>query len=516
MSSQPEIFSHLTAAERDKLTELARRLPKGAVAVEIGSYLGASACALAEGLQDIGGRLFAIDTWTNLAMSEGPRDTFADFRRNTASYGETIQPIRGTSLDVAPSFPRTIDFLFVDADHSYEAVRADLEAWRPHLARAALVVMHDYGWAEGVRRAVRDSLAPYQLEGGHRLGELYWARVDRDAHRSDLRASLIIPTRERPEYLADALEGAAAQDLPNSDHEVLVVDNAPSERVEQIVEEASRRHETLEIRYLAEPRTGLHRARHRGAREARGEILAYVDDDVLLPAGWLAAILEPFGDPNVAVVGGKVEPRWEAPVPDWWRHFPDSYLSLLDLGGERKYLDDPGLIYGCNMAVRRAVLFQLGGFPPDSLADPQLKWQRGDGETGLCRKALADGFELVYEPRAVLEHRIPAERLTPRAMRRRGEKSGLSASYARLRSDASRHFAWLRRLVGGLRSMAHGLRSALRARWPGRGDVKVRDAADAAYWLAYGGQHLRALVDPGLRRNLLRPTHLEWSSEEDR
>lgn len=330
-----------------------------------------------------------------------------------------------------------------------------------------------------------------------------------------LRASLIVPTHGRPELLADALEGAASQNLPADDFEILVADNSPGGPTEEIVEDADRRHEP-EIRYLAEPRTGLHHARHRGARHARGEILAYVDDDVLLPPGWLAAMLDPFGDPEVAVVGGKVRPRWEAPVPDWWRHFPDSYLSLLDLGDERTSLEDPGLIYGCNMAVRRDLLFQLGGFPPDSLADPRLKWHRGDGETGLCRRALAEGYRLVYEPRATLEHRIPAERLTARAMRRRGAKSGLSESYAHLRADARRPGGLWRLLYRGARALVRSARAALRARWPGRGDLRVRDAADAARWWAYGGQHLRAAVDPRLRRSLLRPTYLEWSSEEDR
>lgn len=167
------IQTHLTKEEKYKLYKLSS-LKKG-VAVEIGSYLGSSSCFIALARKKKpGGMLFCVDTWQNDAMSEGAKDTFLTFLENTQNFSDIIRPQRGKSAEVAAVWEGPVDFLFIDGDHSYEGVRADVEAWFPKLSSGALVVFHDYGWAEGVRRVIGEYVAPRAKKEGT-LPNLYWA-----------------------------------------------------------------------------------------------------------------------------------------------------------------------------------------------------------------------------------------------------------------------------------------------------------------------------------------------------
>lgn len=107
-------------------------------------------------------------------MSEGQRDTFDEFQRNTAKYEEFIVTSKGTSHEIAKKFDKKVDFLFIDGDHSYEGVKLDVDDWFPKLNNGAIVIFHDIGWAEGVQRVVEKSVQPYAKKDG-RLPNMYWA-----------------------------------------------------------------------------------------------------------------------------------------------------------------------------------------------------------------------------------------------------------------------------------------------------------------------------------------------------
>jgi GT2 family glycosyltransferase len=183
----------------------------------------------------------------------------------------------------------------------------------------------------------------------------------------------------------------------------------------------------------------LHTGRHLGAREAAGEILVFVDDDVIARPGWLGAIRQAFEDPAVALVGGKSLPGWEGDVPWWIDLFRDTLpggwtigaLSLIDLG-DWPHDIAPEYVYGCNYSVRRDVLFSCGGFHPDSLPR-ELIARRGDGETALSLAIGRAGHRARYVPEASLLHRVPPERLTKEYFRWRFYCQGISNSYAEVR-----------------------------------------------------------------------------------
>lgn len=174
-SGEPwKIFTHLTVAERLLLYRLGKQQPPGAVLVEIGSYLGASSCFLAAAARKRGGKLHCIDTWDNKGMSEGKRDTWEEFSRNTGRFADEIITHRGKSTEISKIFNHQIDLLFIDGDHSYEMCKSDIEAWTPYLKKGGILIMHDYTWAEGVNRVVNEIIRPRQIDIGHVIQNTYW------------------------------------------------------------------------------------------------------------------------------------------------------------------------------------------------------------------------------------------------------------------------------------------------------------------------------------------------------
>lgn len=322
------------------------------------------------------------------------------------------------------------------------------------------------------------------------------------------RISVIVPTHNRPDYVIDAVRSIANQALPDpGSFEILVIENAPQATLEARIAELTAEF-SVAVGYLHETRPGLHQARHRGALEAHGLILVYVDDDVLAPPGWLAAMVEPFDNKDVAIVGGLVRPRWEAPTPVWLDQFPASYLSLLDAGGDARDFDYPDGAYGCNMAVRRGVLIQVGGFHPDAMGwDRRRFWLRGDGEGGLHLRVLAAGHRAVYQPSAIIDHRIPGARLTLSAMCRRALLVGLSHSFMDIRSDLGDSRKSWRRTTRGLKSLAlMGRHAASILRH--RTDWRFRLSE---VWRRYGyaRQHLLAVFNGRAREYLERESYLD-------
>jgi glycosyltransferase involved in cell wall biosynthesis len=243
--------------------------------------------------------------------------------------------------------------------------------------------------------------------------------------------TLIVPTYRRPEVVR-CLDSIQQQRLDGGlDLEVLLVDNAADDRLRSTVE-AYNLKARVPVRYVAEPNLGLHNARHAGVRAASGDVLVFTDDDASFDPHWLAAYAEAFAEhPEMAAAGGPVRPVWETPPPAWLARFMADYptmfpvLSLMEPYTEFR-LGPAGWFFGVNMAIRRSVLVELGGFNPDSFGSLWL----GDGETGLNRRLWEVGALIGYVPRALVYHHVPPERMSPRYFRRRQANDGACDVYA--------------------------------------------------------------------------------------
>ena len=171
------VSSHLTPQERYRLFKLAAG---SETLLEIGSYVGASACCFGAACKLKGkGKIYCIDTWNNDAMSEGNKNTYQEFLENTSPFSDFIVPVRGFSTEVVAdieSSVQRVDLLFIDGDHSYGGVKADWEAYRKLLGSGSVVVFHDYGWAEGVKRVVQEDVLPV-IDSCSQLPNMWWGKV---------------------------------------------------------------------------------------------------------------------------------------------------------------------------------------------------------------------------------------------------------------------------------------------------------------------------------------------------
>jgi glycosyltransferase involved in cell wall biosynthesis len=474
--------SQLSARELVLLYRLAAAIPEAGRVTIVGRLAPDGVVMVAAGAHQRRGRV-AIDGPVSETLPDG--------------LAATAVPAADVGHETTPAD------LLVFADPSLDTAAEALA----NAATGALVAAADSRRREVLEGLVRRTIVPKQTEGGRVVDGIYWSRVDasrRPWQSTDPRASVIVPTHNRPDSLMAAVGSILKHQSLDGGFEVLVVENAPRPQLAQPIADAART-APMVVRHLHEPLPGLHRGRHRGAVEARGAILVYVDDDVLTAPGWIEGMVAPFVERDVAIVGGPVRPLWESPPPTWVAEISDSYFSLLDLGERELELCYPQGAYGCNMAIRRDVLFEVGGFNPDAMGwDPKMFWLRGDGETGLHRKVSEAGYRVVYHPAAGLLHRLPASRVTPRAIRRRGLLVGLSHSFTSIRSAPRDGLLRLRLLVRAGRALGSAVQCATAA--SRGGSRRVRHLSDAWRYWGYAAQHVMAAVRPRVFRYITRPS----------
>ncbi len=232
------------------------------------------------------------------------------------------------------------------------------------------------------------------------------------AHAAAPFISVIVCTRNRTVMLAQCLPRLLKLDYPH--YEVIVVDNAPSDSsTAQLVAQLAQHNARL--RYVSEMRVGLSRAGNTGLHHARGEIVAFTDDDVQPAADWLTALVVGFrAADNVGCVTGYTLPaELETQAQYWFEEFGGfnkgrGFKRLIyDLAQHRPpnnplYPYIPGIFgAGANMAFRTATLRQIGGF---DLALGGGSVIGGGGDIDAFFRVIMSGAQLVYEPSALLSH----------------------------------------------------------------------------------------------------------------
>ncbi len=254
------------------------------------------------------------------------------------------------------------------------------------------------------------------------------------------RISVITSTRNHSNSLKKTIASVVSQTVSSEEFEVLIIDNGSTDNTKEVVEELTKENSKYTIRCIYEPIPGLLSGRHRGALEAKGDILVFIDDDVEVDKNWLQAFKDTFKKyPSAQVVGGKNLPKFEVDPPEWilrmWnKNKPYKILgelSILDLGDEEREVS-PLYVWGLNFSIRKSALFELGGFHPDGYPKHLLHF-RGDGETGIALKSMEKGLKAIYQPKALVYHIIPSDRLTIEYFEMRYVIQGISDSYTAIR-----------------------------------------------------------------------------------
>lgn len=234
--------------------------------------------------------------------------------------------------------------------------------------------------------------------------------------------TVVVCTRDRPRELERCLAALAAQQYARFD--ILVVDNGSGDSVA----ECCRARGAACIR---EPHPGLTRARNLAARAARGEIVAYLDDDAIAEPGWLSALVRTFADPRVAAVAGHT--RYMKAQGDSLE-MTDEDAPYEGRTRERLVVDRTmpewftlacfgGIGDGNTMAFRRAVLTSAVRF--DERIGRGRLIDSGDEHVAFM-SLIADGYRVAHAPDAVVRHPAPGTAPLQRAKRARDLRSSLT------------------------------------------------------------------------------------------
>ncbi len=255
------------------------------------------------------------------------------------------------------------------------------------------------------KKAVTESKHSHQVQQiGHNAEHLR-------EREPTMRITVVLCTYNRCQTLRRALDSAAGLTVPESVHwEILVVDNNSDDQTREVVQEFSSRYPGR-FRYLFEPQPGKSYALNAGIREARGDVLAFMDDDVTVEPTWLQNLTAALHDGEWAGAGGRILPaRWFSP-PRWLSlegpYAMGTILALFDLGPEAGQLAQPP--FGTNMAFRREMFDKYGCFRTDLGPSPGSEIREEDTEFG--RRLMGAGERLRYEPSAVVYHAVPEHRL---------------------------------------------------------------------------------------------------------
>ncbi|MFZ3059413.1 MAG: glycosyltransferase family 2 protein [Candidatus Methanoperedens sp.] len=234
-----------------------------------------------------------------------------------------------------------------------------------------------------------------------------------------MKVSIIIPTHNRANSLKKTIE-SIVEIRNEADIELIVVDNNSTDNTKNIIESYS------DIaHYVFEENTSFTKARETGAKNSKGDILLYLDDDVIVHPGSLKEITSIFGNYlDCGVIAGKILPQYEESPPDWalacqrsfngWSLYNSEEMPHLGIG-----FQEVTWAAGPMMAIRKDAYIKVGGFPPDTIGvetNNQTRTFRklyiGPGDVGLCEKIRNFGYKVYYSPNISCCHIISKIRFT--------------------------------------------------------------------------------------------------------
>lgn len=209
--------------------------------------------------------------------------------------------------------------------------------------------------------------------------------------------SVIIPTFNNSSILSKSLKTWESQSIDEEAYEILVVNNNSSDNTDAVALKFVEANSNFS--YYSEPRPGATNARHRGARESKGDILVFADDDGLYNTDCLKSIKEAFeAMPEVGAVACKIDILWNGDEPEWIKPYL-FMLGKLDYGS--KMFSKQNIYFNSGLfAIKRSVFEELHGFNPDLVGGKII----GDGDTGLVMKMWDAGIPIGWAPGAVMQH----------------------------------------------------------------------------------------------------------------
>jgi glycosyltransferase involved in cell wall biosynthesis len=241
--------------------------------------------------------------------------------------------------------------------------------------------------------------------------------------------SIIIPAYNRAKLIKKTIDSLINQSLLKDNYEIIVADNNSSDNIKEVVEKIIRDNVELKIRYVLEPRQGVHFARNTGAKAAENEILYFTDDDMEADKNLLEELLKLFNmNEKLGTATGLVLPKFEIEPPLWIKKYCQNAILSITEKKEKNLIfsqKDVG-VFSCHQAIKKDVLFKAGGFDPENVKGSWV----GSGETSLNHYIENLGYEFGYTSKSIIYHLIPKERLTQKYINKRLANQGSADSYS--------------------------------------------------------------------------------------
>ncbi len=209
--------------------------------------------------------------------------------------------------------------------------------------------------------------------------------------------SIVIATSNRADSLVRTLDSLLHVNYPSDKLEILVIDDGSTDHTPEAVKALTESFQPAPLLCHSLPKGNITHARNRGAKEAIGEVVVFTDDDCTFEPDWLRTLVQPLQDTQIgAVGGGDCAPPDLAPFEAAVDH---AFCSLLGVGGVRhggsghraaRYVPR-----GCNMAARREVILEAGGF--------DTRFFNGE-EIDLDYRIEKAGYRLVFQDHCTVQH----------------------------------------------------------------------------------------------------------------
>ena len=188
--------------------------------------------------------------------------------------------------------------------------------------------------------------------------------------------------------------------------EIICIVDGSKEYYDLIREKYSELFKEDEIRLLLnEKNLGLLQSRNRGAKLSNGDVVAFIDDDAVADKRWIEELVRMYEEHDAIAAGGKLEPLWIAKKPRW---LPEEFywmIGVTHLGFPEKITEIRNT-FGSNLSFRKDVFLELGGFNPEMGGIKGSRMLQG-GETELCERMRKKfGRGVIYNPDAIVYHKI--------------------------------------------------------------------------------------------------------------
>ena len=314
----------------------------------------------------------------------------------------------------------------------------------------------------------------------------------------DISVVICAYTEDRRDQVCAAIESVRAQSLPSRDI-IVVVDHNPA--LYEMLAAAFDDVNVVESRGVK----GLSGARNTGIAEAKGEIVAFLDDDATAHPDWLKFLGDSYDEPAIMGVGGLTVPDWQTARPAW---LPEEFYWVV--GSSYTGMPEPGTpvrnLLGANMSFRREAFALVDGFQT-GIGRTSDKRPLGCEETEFCIRLAQESPAslLVMENRALVSHFVPDSRCTFSYFVRRCYAEGISKAQVTASVGSADGLSAERSYVTRALPLGvlHGLASLLRGKPSGLGRAAAIVAGLTVTAFGYGSAKLSGLLARPERRRAL-------------